>query len=66
MSDDVVVPAVTEVRCYINAEGDVVISRPAQEWEQSGSDNGSIGIVIPRLHARAVIKRIQALLKEKA
>jgi hypothetical protein len=66
MSEDVVVPAVTEVRCYINTEGDVVLARPAHEWEQSGSDDsGLIWIVIPRSHARAVIKRMQSLLKGK-
>lgn len=59
MSDDAVVPAVTEVQCYINAAGDVVFARPGQEWE----GGGHISIVIPRSHARAVIKRMQSLLK---
>jgi hypothetical protein len=59
MIEEVVVPAVTEVRCYVNSAGDMVLARPGQEWE----GGGDIAIVIPRSHARLVIKRMQSLLK---
>jgi hypothetical protein len=65
MSNDVVVPAVTEVRCYLNEAGDLVIARPAHEWEQGSPNSDLVWIVIPRSHARLVIKRMQSLLKGK-
>jgi hypothetical protein len=61
--DDVVVPAQSEVRAYLNQYGDIVLSRPLEDWERHSSDQEpNFWIVIPKLFAPRLIERLKELL----
>ena len=61
--DDVIVPAQCEVKAYLNQRGDIVISRPLEDWERySGDQEPSVATIIPKLFAPRLIEKLKELL----
>ena len=63
--NDVIVPAVQQVKIYLNDAGDIVLSRSLEDWERHSADqNSETFIVIPKLYVPRLIERMRELLAE--
>jgi hypothetical protein len=60
---DVIVPSQCEVKAYLNQDGDIVLSRPLEDWERYSSDQETnVAIIIPKLFAPRLIEKLKELL----